>query len=404
MISRLRPTLGFAELRAALSWNQHHQDVQRFEKAFAKLAGQHQSVAFPYGRTGLLAILQTLGLHGREIICPAYTCVVVPHAIVTSGNRPVFLDTYPQGMNMDLGLVDQAITKGTGAIIATSVFGQPADLDALDVIRSTHPEIPIIQDCAHSFFCEWNGRPVHKAGLCAVYGLNISKIMTSIFGGIVTTDDSDFASALRAQREQILSPATILKSIKRLLYLISVYPAFTPTIYGLINRMERSGLLDKFVKYYDPGIIDMPEDYLQAMTPLEARVGTIQCYRYPDIVAHRRKLAQIYFGELAGIPELRLPPRDTGATYSHFVIRTPAATYLRDYCLDRGIQLGNLIDYHIPDMAAYSDAVHIGVGNARQLPEQVINLPVHTGCSTYQAKRLARTIKNSLRNLASQQI
>ena len=161
MIPRLKPAIGWGELKAAFSISRTS-DVPRFEKAFSELAGQKHAIAFPYGRTALVGILRALKLSEAEILCPSYTCVVVQHAIVTSGNIPVFIDSDPIDFNMNLDLVDQAITKNTKAIVVTSLFGYPVKLDLIDRIRKRHPDLIIIQDCAHSFFCEENARPVHR--------------------------------------------------------------------------------------------------------------------------------------------------------------------------------------------------------------------------------------------------
>jgi len=387
MIPRLKAALGLSELKAALMFSSTD-DVNNFEQEFARLADQKYAVAFPYGRTGLVVTLKALGLENAEILCPAYTCVVVPHAIVTSGNTPVFLDSDPKDMNMDLQLVEQAITPKTKAIIATSIFGNPVNLDLLGEIQQRYPDLIVIQDCAHSFFCEWKESPVHKEGLCAIYGLNVSKVMTSIFGGIVTTDDEVFARQLKETRDKLLIPAKPIKSFKRLLYLLAVYPAFSRIGYGLVNRLERSGLLDYFVKYHDPKLIDMPIDYLQAMTPIEARVGIVQCRKYIKIIKHRRKLARAYLDGLKGQSELGLPAWNYGATWSHFVVRTKFAKLLIEVCLNRGVQLGELIDYNIPDLPAYNSYKQHSLGYSSNFPEKVINLPVHISCSIRDAKKI----------------
>ncbi len=393
MIPRLKPALGLDELIAALS-GPRGDDLREFEVAFAELAGQKHAIAFPYGRSALVAILQALEIRDAEIICPSYTCVVVPHAIVTSGNHPVFVDPDPGDFNMDLNLVESAISTRTRAIIATSLFGYPVNLDLLDAIRERHPEIRVIQDCAHSFFCQWQGRPVQREGLCAFYGLNISKIMTSIFGGIVTTDDPEFAARLLRLRSTVFRPAGIVKSLRRLAYLLAVYVAFTRPVYALVNALERQGWLDRFVKYYDPGKIDMPNDYLAELSPVEARVGSIQCRRYADIVSHRRRIAKIYDGLLGREPAIELPPWDDGATYSHYVVRSEAAVAIRKLLLAKGIQVGELIDYYIPSMPAYRASRRLGTGEAQSLPERVINLPVHCGISAGDARNISRVLKN----------
>jgi perosamine synthetase len=393
MIPRLKAALGWAELRAALSINRPD-DISIFEQSFAKLATQKHAVAFPYGRTALVAILKALDLENDEIICPSYTCVVVPHAIVTSNNIPVFVDSDPIDFNMDFELLKKAINEKTRAIICTSIFGYPVDLDKLNDIRKQFPNIIIIQDCAHSFFCQWNKEYVNKQGICAFYGLNISKIITSIFGGVVTTDSDEFSEKLIKERSRLLKPASFFKSFKRFSYLLATYVAFNRVVYGIINRMERYGFLDRFVKYYDPSKIDMPDDYLQSMTNLEARVGTAQCKHYHQIVRHRQKIAHLYSHGITHTDEIQLPLWHPGSTYSHFVVRTDKAVQIIEALLINGIQLGELIDYYIPKMPAYRSFKAFDDGNTSKWPGRVINLPVHMEIRPQDAKNIIRLINS----------
>ncbi len=122
--------------------------MDEFESAFARLVGQAEAIAFPYGRTALLILFDALGISGREVILPAYTCVVVAHAVVLSGNTPVFVDSEAGGFNMDLDKAAAAITPQTGAILATSIHGYPVNLDKLEAIMAAHPHVAVIQDCA----------------------------------------------------------------------------------------------------------------------------------------------------------------------------------------------------------------------------------------------------------------
>jgi len=353
MIPRFKPDLDLQEIIAALT-PPHKDDVERFEQAFAEKMEQRHAIAFPYGRTGLMLLLEAMGLKGKEVICPAYTCVVVPHAIVFSGNTPVFVDCEEGGFNMDLNLVPEVITSNTGAIIATSIFGYPVDLDKLDSLRNKYPHIKIIQDCAHSFAAKWKGRHVQKAGDAAIFGLNISKIITSIFGGMVTTDNDELADKLRRLRNERLKSASLMKSLRRLLYLLAVYPAFWKPIYGIIYRMERAGLLNKFVKYYNENIIDMPKDYLQAMSKLEARVGIVQTQKYDKVVSMRIQKAFEWYENLQNENDIKLPPMVDGATYSHFVCIANDRKAVMEKWRKKGIQLGQIIEYCIPYMKAYS--------------------------------------------------
>lgn len=384
MIPRLKPTLGLTEFLAALR-SPHKDDVEQFEQAFARLMGQRYALAFPYGRTGLMLLLESLGLKDKEIICPAYTCVVVPHAI-TSGNMPVFIDCEQCGFNMDLDRVEKAITEKTGAIIATSIFGYPVDLDRLDEIRKRHPHIHIIQDCAHSFAAEWKGRPVQKEGIAALFGLNISKILTSIFGGMITTDHEEVYVNLKTLRDQRLKKPSWGKGFRRLFYFLTVYPTFWGPVYGLINRLERSGVLNYFVKYYDESKIDMPVDYMEGMYGVEARVGSQNIKRYERIISRRRAAADYYFDHCSGNDDFRLPPRVIGSTYSHFVVQVPDRDKWLQRAISKGIQLGWLIEYNIPEMKAYGGYPPEEFSVAADYARTAINLPVWGG------EQLAKTI------------
>ncbi len=352
MIPRLKPVLDRREL-VALWRPAGSGQVARFEESFARLMCQKHAIAFPYGRTALMFLLQALGLKDVEIICPAYTCVVVAHAVVKSGNRPVFVDCREDDFNMDLDEAETKITEHTGAIIATSIFGYPVDLDKLAGIRQRHPHVKIIQDCAHGFDARFGDRRVQQAGEAAFFGLNISKLMTSIFGGMITTDNEDLAARLRGLQERSLEKPGWKKAWRRRLYLTLVYPAFSSLIFGLTYRLEHSGLLNRFVKYYDEEKIDMPADYLDAMGGVEAGIGLCQVEKYAAIIQHRRRLASFYDQSLREIEGLKRPPLVEGATYSHYAPLVSHREEVLAAAAHKGLQLGKIIEYCIPEMAAY---------------------------------------------------
>jgi dTDP-4-amino-4,6-dideoxygalactose transaminase len=304
----------------------------------------------------------------------------------------VFVDSREHDFNMNLELVERAITPQTAAIIATSIFGYPIDLDHLDEIRRRHPQVAIIQDCAHSFSAAWRGRPVQQAGDAAIFGLNISKLMTSIFGGMVTTDSDTVHTELLHQREKLVQSPGWKKSCQRRAYLLATKTAFTEPVYGLVNRLERSGLLDRFVRYYDEGVIELPPDYLHGMTGVEARVGQVQLQKLQSIVSHRRQIAALYDEQLADLPGLRLPPLIEGATYSHYVPRIDQPDSLCSALLPHGVQLGRLIEYSIPDMKAYRDrpGSRYDCPAARGMAASTINLPLHVGQNA--AKRICKLL------------
>jgi len=397
MIPRFKPYLGREELLAAL----RHQEgaVVRFEEAFARAFEARYALAFPYGRSGLWAFFKALGIEGAEVIMPTYTCVVVAHAIVLSGNTPRFVDITLYDYNMDLDQVEATISERTRAIIATHLFGYPLDVERLnEIVRAAEArlghKIWVVQDCAHAFGARWQGKLVCNEGDVALFGLNISKTMTSIFGGMMTTNDSEVYERLLAFRDEHFVRPGSLKRIRRLLYLLAVYVAFDERVYGLVNWLqEETPLLDWLTKaYHLDDRIHFPPDYLDRMLNLEAQIGLVQLSKYSEIVRQRQKSADHYDQHLRGSSRLLLPPIVEGATYSHYVLRVQSRQPWLVALRKAGVQLGQLIQYSIPEMSAYRKYSDGDFPNARQVMGTTLNLPVYCGLEEVGCRRVVEAV------------
>jgi dTDP-4-amino-4,6-dideoxygalactose transaminase len=380
MIPRFKPQLGWAEFLTLFRRNGGA--VERFERRFAESFQAIDAIAFPYGRSAQWAFFKAIGLENSEVIMPAYTCSVVAHAVTLSGNRPRFVDISLDDYNMDLDLLEQALSAETRAIIVTHTFGYPQDLDRLEeIVRRAEAhyghKIWLMQDCCHAFGATWQGRLIGSSGDVAVYALNISKLMTSIFGGMLTFQDHELAARVRAWRDSHYRPAGVWKAIRRRLYLLAVYAAFNEKIYGLTWWLqERTPLLNRLSKaYHLDDTIHFPPDYLERMLDVEAAVGLVQLNRYPAIIARRRENATWYDRHLERHPDWVFPPLIAGATYSHYVVRVPdRAAVLRAWA-EKGIQLGELIQYSIPDTTPYRH-LEQHCRNAAEASRHTVNFPV----------------------------
>jgi perosamine synthetase len=397
LIPRLKPYFDHKELLAALTSTSGN--IEKFENEFAGRFECSYGVMFPHGRSGLYALFKIWGLKDAEVVVPAYTCVVVPHAVVLSGNSPAFVDCAKGSFNMDLDGVRKAITSKTRAVIPTHLFGYPMDVKAVEMIVQEAEEkyghkIFVVQDCAHSFGAKWDGDLVTKYGDAALFGLNISKTISSIFGGIITTNNKQFADELRSFRDGNFKRKGIVKTIERFSYLLSTYATFNPYVYYWVNKLERHGLIDHFVKYYDESEIKFPSDWNEMPTEIEARVGLANLEKYDQIIRRRIDNARRYPSGLRDRIGMKLPPDDTGATFSHFVALVENKDRLLRVCLKRGIQLGWLIEYSIPEMTAYGahspEEFPISASYARS----AINLPVW--CNRGEADRVVWGLKQAI--------
>ncbi len=380
MIPRFKPNLNHTELLSLISPNTGL--VRRFERQFAKDFNAVDAVAFPYGRSALWAFLQAVGVRDAEVVMPAYTCSVVAHAITLSGNKPAFVDCNLTDYNMDLDLLPDIINEHTRAVVATHLFGYPLDLDRVEQIVAEAEQhyghkIWLIQDCAHSFGATWNGRLVGTSGDTALYALNISKMITSIFGGMLTFQDQDLADKIRSWRDERFKKPGLLKPLLRRLYLVAVYIAFNETIYGLVWWLqEKTPLLNKLTKaYHLDDKIHFPPDYLDHMLDVEAAVGLEQLKKYPKIIANRRKMAAWYDQNLKRRKGWVFPPIIEGATYSHYVVRVPdRQAVVREYAA-KGMHLGELIQYSVPLLPGY-DKMCFFCPYAEKASKRTVNFPI----------------------------
>jgi dTDP-4-amino-4,6-dideoxygalactose transaminase len=281
--------------------------------------------------------------------------------------------------------LEEAINERTRAIVSTHLFGYPLNVDRLnEIVRAAEAryghKIWVIQDCAHSFGATWKGKLVCNEGDIALYGLNISKTINSIFGGMITTNDVSLYEALQQWRDAHFRQPSVQKSLARYLYLIAVYFAFKEPLYAFVVKLqEASRILDRYTKFYHlDDVIHFPPDYLDLMLPIEAAVGLVQLRKYERIINRRREIASFYDEKLQGISGIILPPIVEGATYSHYVVRVPDKNALIKAMRQKGVQLGEVIQYSIPHGEAYQKFVQDSskFQNSYQSSRGVVNLPI----------------------------
>ena len=396
MIPRFKPDIDWEEFKAIFRRNKGA--VKRFEEKFARAFQAVDAVSFPYGRSAQWAFFNAIGLVRAEIIMPAYTCSVVAHAITLSGNQPHFIDINLDDFNMDLDIVEMAINENTRAIISTHTFGYPQNLDRLErIVREAEErfgsKIWLMQDCCHAFGAEWEGRMIGTSGDVAVYAFNISKIMTSIFGGMLTFRDQALANQVRTWRDTHFKRPHWIKGIKRRLYLLAVYFAFSEKFYGLTWWLqEKTQLLNGLTKtYHMDNKIHFPPDHTDFMLDIEAAIGIAQLQKYSNIIQYRRNNVKYFSDIVQRRLKLALFRRMIGATYSHLVLPVKdRAKFVKEFAR-KGIHIGELIQYSIPNLAEYRDASSV-FPNALMASKSIINIPIYSSLSEAGRQKIAEVL------------
>jgi dTDP-4-amino-4,6-dideoxygalactose transaminase len=211
-------------------------EVQQFERDFAAYIGTDHCVAVNTGTAALHLALAALDIGpGDEVITVPHTFIATAEAISAVGARPVFVDIDPTSLTMDPGLLEAAITSKTRAIIPVDLYGQVADMDAIQEIADRHG-IPVIEDACQAHGAEYKGRKAGSFGIAGCFSFYPGKNLGACGeGGAVTTNDAELAQRIRLWRDH--------GSSKR-------YEHIFP---GLNMRMEgiQGGILSVKLKYLD---------------------------------------------------------------------------------------------------------------------------------------------------------
>lgn len=198
-------TLDMDDVDLAAWWLKHpdawHDDqpVHEFETRFARWNGSRHTFAFMSGRVALSACIHALRLKpGDEVIVPGYTCVVVPNAFRFAGIRVVFSDIELDTFGLDADILRQRITPATRAILVHHLYGFVCrDYEAILHVAADRG-LRVIEDCSQATGASYRGLKLGNRGDVAFYSAEISKVFTTIQGGVATTNDPDLAARLEA--------------------------------------------------------------------------------------------------------------------------------------------------------------------------------------------------------------
>ncbi len=173
--------------------------VVEFERALAAACGVEHAVAVSSGTAALhLAMLALEIGPGDEVIVPAYTFPATANAVELCGGRAVLVDVEPETFNLDISLLQAAVTSRTKAVIGVHLFGRPLDWEAL---RATIPaHIPLVEDAAGALGARYRGQPCGSLGVMGCLSFHPRKIVTTGEGGAVTTNVPELADAVRRYR------------------------------------------------------------------------------------------------------------------------------------------------------------------------------------------------------------
>ena len=150
------------------------------------------------GTIALQIAIKALDLKG-EIITTPFSYVATTSSIVWERCNPVFVDIDKNSLNIDSSKIEDAITPNTSAILATHVYGNPCDVNQIEIIAKKH-NLKVIYDAAHAFGVQFENQSIFNFGDISTCSTHATKLYHSIEGGLITTKSSDLLKKMAMMR------------------------------------------------------------------------------------------------------------------------------------------------------------------------------------------------------------
>lgn len=172
--------------------------ANQLESRLKKHLGLTNILYVTSGTVALQMAIKALDLKGVIITTP-FSFIATTSAIVWENCTPVFVDINPDSLTIDVTKIESAITDKTEAILATHVYGNPCDIEAIEKIAKKH-KLKVIYDGAHAFGVEYKGKSVFEYGDISICSLHATKLYHSTEGGLIITKDPELSKKIYYMR------------------------------------------------------------------------------------------------------------------------------------------------------------------------------------------------------------
>lgn len=315
-------------------WFTQGSQLEAFEKEYAEYCGTQYCIGVGNGLEALHLILRAYGIGwGDEVIVPSNTYIATWLAATHAGATPIPVEPDERTYNLDPALIEAAITSKTKAIMAVHLYGQPADMDAINLIANKY-NIKVIEDAAQAQGALYKDRRTGGLGDAAGHSFYPGKNLGALGdGGAVTTNDIKLAEKLRMLRNYG----------SRIKYLNEIQ--------GFNSRLD----------------------------DLQAAFLRVKLRKLNEWNARRKAIAELYLDELKNL-DITLPfvPEWADPVWHLFVIQASDRGYLQQYLAER--EISTLIHYPVAPhlQSAYKD-LNFGHGDfpiSEKIHRQALSLPI----------------------------
>ncbi|MCH8986883.1 aminotransferase class I/II-fold pyridoxal phosphate-dependent enzyme [Patescibacteria group bacterium] len=369
-------------------------------KELGELEKEFKGIAFNSGRSAFMAILDALDLqedppsqsYGEardEVLLQAFTCNAVPNPVQWSGLKPVYVDCNEDDYNIDVEDLKRKITPQSKVVVVQHTFGIPADMDRVMEICKQQNLI-LIEDCAHALGAEYKGKKVGTFGKAAFFSFSRDKVISSVYGGMVTTNDTALEEKVKAFQEKSGNPSYVW-ILQQLLHPVLMNWLVLPTyqVFGkyVLVILQQLHILSKAVHWKEKRGM-RPEYFPKAFPNALAVLLQKQMTKLERFNEHRKQLASYY------AKELNISKGE--GIFLRFPVQYENAREILRKAWKNNILLG---DWYTTPVAPHDTKLNLvqykegSCPKAERLGKMILNLPTHINISEKEAEKVVKFIK-----------
>lgn len=355
--------------------------VHQFEVMFAQYIGVKHAIMVNSGSSANLLALSVLTnpslpghlRPGDEVITPAVTWATTVWPIVNLGLVPVLVDVDLDNFNLIPEEVEKAITPRSRAIMLVHLLGNPCPMDAIRDIARRH-KLLVIEDACEAHGAEYQGQKVGSFGDLATFSFFFSHHISTIEGGMLLTNNDDYAELARAMRA-----------------------------FGWVRDLKDKEAIARVHSGIDPRFLFINLGYNLRPTEIQGAFGIHQMAKLESYIQIRRENAR-YWGERLGALNHLLLHREREDTrhvwFGYPIVVRPDAPFTRkelvDYLEARGIETRPIMAGNIDEQPALRLFPHRTVGelpNSRLIHRNAFFFGNHQGIGQKERERIAWDIE-----------
>jgi dTDP-4-amino-4,6-dideoxygalactose transaminase len=283
-----------------------------YKKQISNILNSNTDQIFLYwkGRVALFTLLKAMGVKvGDEVILPAYTCVVVPNAILYMGAIPVYVDIDLETFNANLECINSAITPKTKVIICQNTFGLSSNIEEI-VSLAKQKGLFTIEDCTHGFGGTYNEKPNGSFCDAAFYSTQWNKPFSTGIGGFSLVNNPSLLDEISFLNLKLAKPSAKQKLILKILYFVKkrLLVGFTYwTLVKFYRFLSKHNLIIGSSSGDEITSTHQPSNYFMGLSGVQINEGLKNIKKLPEQLELRKNNAQKYTDFLTSINKNHIP-------------------------------------------------------------------------------------------------